>query len=303
MNTPDAALATLRGDVIDIVLGTVFLTVGATACAIAAIRWRRGGLVLVWLGIWSGMQGFQKLAHAAITPFSSLLVQRNAGNPRNDVAKLQGARLVKAAESGKEGALDEATIKEITGGDTISARFLYQEHFDFRPAFKLWLATNHRPSIRGTDDAIWRRIHLIPFARQFSGRNRDPTLPEKLQGELSGILTWAVRGCLKWQRIGLGSPSAVEAATLEYRRESDHLGRFMKEKCTDGRGEQASGNDLYQAYVDFCSANGEKPESNNAFAKALAERGISKKRGRKGTVYHGIGLVPQAARVKLAEGK
>jgi putative DNA primase/helicase len=101
----------------------------------------------------------------------------------------------------------------------------------------------------------------------------------------------------------LGSSPVVETATLEYRRESDHLGRFMKERCRDGPKEQASGNDLYQAYVDFCSANKEKPESNNAFAKALAERGINKKRGRKGTVYQGIGLVPQATRVKLAEGK
>ena len=233
----------------------------------------------------------------------AFLVQRNPGNPRNDVAKLHGARLVKAAESQKEGALDEAIIKEITGGDTISARFLYQEFFEFKPTFKLWLATNHRPSIRGTDDAIWRRIRLIPFTRQFSGRNRDPKLLETLQGELSGILAWAVRGCLEWQRTGLGTPPVVETATLDYRRESDVLGRFMKERCMDGPKEQAAGKELYQAYVDFCAANGEKPESNNTFAKALAERGIKKKRGRKGTVYKGIGLVPQATRVKLAEGK
>ncbi len=219
------------------------------------------------------------------------------------MAKLHGARLVKAVESGKEGALDEAMIKEITGGDTISARFLYQELFEFKPAFKLWLATNHRPSIRGTDNAIWRRIRLIPFTRQFSGRNRDPKLPETLRGELSGILAWAVRGCLEWQRAELGSSPVVETATLEYRQESDILGRFMKEKCLDGPKEQAAGNELYQGYVDFCAANGEKPESNNAFAKALADRGIKKKRGRKGNVYQGIGLVPQATRVKLAEGK
>lgn len=241
--------------------------------------------------------------HAAITPFSSFLIQRSPGNPRNDVAKLHGARLVKAAESQKEGALDEAIIKEITGGDTISARFLFQEFFEFKPTFKLWLATNHRPSIRGTDDAIWRRIRLIPFTRQFSGRNRDLKLPEKLQGELSGILAWAVRGCLEWQRTGLGSSPVVETATLDYRRESDVLGRFMKERCMEGPKEQVAGKDLYQAYVDFCTANGEKPESNNIFAKALAERGVAKKRSRQGTVYKGIGLVPGPSRVKLAERK
>jgi putative DNA primase/helicase len=241
--------------------------------------------------------------HAAITPFSSFLIQRSPGNPRNDVAKLHGARLVKAAESQKEGALDEAIIKEITGGDTISARFLFQEFFEFKPAFKLWLATNHRPSIRGTDDAIWRRIRLIPFVRRFSGRGRDPKLVETLRGELCGILTWAVNGCLEWQRVGLGTSPVVETATLEYRQESNHLGRFLKERCRDDPKEKSSGNELYQAYVDFCAANGEKPESNNNFAKALAERGISKKRGRKGTVYQGIGLVPPATRSKPVESK
>ena len=137
---------------------------------------------------------------------------------------------------------------------------LQDENFE-RPTFKLWLATNHRSSIRGTDDAIWRRIRLIPFTQQFSGRSRDPRLPDTLKGELSGILAWAVRGCLEWQRMGLGSSPVVETATLVYRRESDLVGRFIKEKCVDGPKEQVAGKELYQAYVDFCIANGEKPES------------------------------------------
>jgi len=150
--------------------------------------------------------------------------------------------------------------------------------------------------------AIRRRIRLIPFTRQFSGRNRDAKLFETLQGELSGILTWAVQGCLEWQRVGLGTAPIVETATLEYRLESDQLGRFLKERCTNDSKEQTPGNELYQAYVDWCAANGVKPEANNTFAIALAERGINKKRRRKGTLYQGIGLVPQAT-VKLMEGK
>jgi putative DNA primase/helicase len=266
-------------------------------------------LFILWGGGANGKSTFLETllqlagSHAAITPFSSFLIQRSAGSPRNDVAKLHGARLVKAAESQKEGALDEAIIKEVTGGDTISARFLFQEFFEFKPTFKLWLATNHCPSIRGTDDAIWRRIRLIPFTRQFSGRNRDLKLLETLRGELSGILAWAVRGCLEWQRTGLGSSPVVETATLEYRRESDLLGRFMKERCMEGPKEHVAGKELYQGYVDFCAANGEKPESNNIFAKALGERGIAKKRSRQGTVYKGIGLVLQASRVKLVESR
>ena len=135
--------------------------------------------------------------YAAITSFSTFLVHQNPGTPRNDVAKLHGARLVKAAESQRQAALDEATVKEVTGGDTISARFLFKEFFDFRPQFKIWLATNHQPSIQGRDDAIWRRIKLIPFDQQFTGKQRDSKLRDKLEAELSGILAWALRGCLE----------------------------------------------------------------------------------------------------------
>ena len=228
--------------------------------------------------------------HAAITSFSTFLVHQNPGAPRNDLAKLHGARLVKAAESQKQAALDEATVKEATGGDTMSARYLYQEYFDFRPQFKVWLTTNHLPDIRGTDDAIWRRIHLIPFKQQFTGKSCDSKLRNKLERELSGILAWAVRGCLEWQRSGLGVASVVKAATLDYRRESDQIARFLKERCSRRGDDQASGHELYEAYSQWCSDRGEKPESNNTFAKRLAEHGIGKKRTQKGTMYKGVGL-------------
>jgi putative DNA primase/helicase len=228
--------------------------------------------------------------YAAITSFSTFLVHQNPGTPRNDVAKLHGARLVKAAESQKQAALDEATVKEVTGGDTISARFLFKEFFDFRPQFKIWLATNHRPSIQGTDDAIWRRIKLIPFDQQFTGKQRDSKLRDKLEAELSGILAWAVRGCLEWQRQGLGSAPVVDKATLEYRRESDAVGRFLSDRCTNQSTDQVGGRELFAAYAEWCGSKGEKAESNNTFAKALDQRGIGKKRTSKGTVYLGVGL-------------
>jgi putative DNA primase/helicase len=236
--------------------------------------------------------------HGAITSFSTFLVQQHPGSPRNDVAKLHGARLVKAAESQKQAALDEATVKEVTGGDTISARFLFREFFDFRPQFKIWLTTNHRPTIYGTDDAIWRRIRLIPFNAQFTGKKRDPKLRAKLELELPGILAWAVQGCLEWQRVGLGNAPAVELATLDYRRDSDHFGRFLAERCSDGPREHAAGKELFDAYVQWCAEKGERPESNNNFAKALADRGKQKKRTKKGTVYMGVGLRPM---VRLAK--
>jgi len=242
-------------------------------------------------------------SHAAITSFSTFLVHQNPGAPRNDVAKLHGARLVKSAESQKQAALDEATVKEVTGGDTISARSLYQEYFDYTPQFKIWLTTNHLPEIRGTDDAIWRRIHLIPFRQQFTGKSRDSRLRDKLERELSGILAWAVRGCLEWQRSGLGMASVVKAATLDYRRESDQVTRFLKERCIQQADAQASGHELYDAYSQWSSDRGEKPESNNNFAKSLAEHGIGKKRRQKGTVYMGVGLRDEARAKQTGSGQ
>ena len=178
----------------------------------------------------------------------------------------------------------------------MSARYLYQEYFDFRPQFKVWLTTNHLPDIRGTDDAIWRRIHLIPFKQQFTGKSCDSKLRNKLERELSGILAWAVRGCLEWQRSGLGVASVVKAATLDYRRESDQIARFLKERCSRRADDQTLGHELYEAYSQWCADRGEKPEANNTFAKTLAEHGIGKKRTQKGTVYKGVGLKEEAKR-------
>jgi putative DNA primase/helicase len=238
-------------------------------------------------------------SHGTITPFSTFLVRQNPGSPRNDLASLHGARLVKAAESQRQAILDEAVIKEITGQDSIAVRFLFKEQFTYFPTYKIWLTTNHRPTISGTDDAIWRRIRLIPFNRQFTGKDRDPRLREKLEMELSGILAWAVRGCLEWQRVGLGNAPQVEAATLNYRRESDHFGRFLTDCCTDRTRDQASGQEVFDAYVKWCAEHGERPESNNVFAQALADRGMKKKRTKKGVVYTGIGLRPTAKRAKV----
>ncbi len=122
----------------------------------------------------------------------------------------------------EEGAkLNETRVKELTGSDTISARFLHQEFFEFVPAFKLWIAGNHKPVIRGTDLGIWRRIRLVPFTVTIPADEIDPYLPNKLRAELPGILAWAVQGCLLWQKGGLRPPAKVEQATAAYRSESD----------------------------------------------------------------------------------
>jgi len=128
----------------------------------------------------------------------------------------------------------------------------------------------------------------------FLGKNRDSKLHEKLESELSGILAWAVRGCLEWQRVGLGMAAVVKAATLDYRRESDQVARFLKERCSRRAYDQASGHESYEAYSQWCPDREEKPESNNTFAKRLAEHGIGKKRTQKGTMYKGVGLKEEA---------
>jgi len=224
--------------------------------------------------------------YATTSSFDTFMRARGDRGPRNDLARLHRARLVTAAESGEGKRLDEATVKEITGGDTIAARFLYAEHFEYTPQFKLVLVTNHRPKVDGTDDALWRRLRLVPFTVSFEGRE-DRKLAEKLDAELSGILTWAVRGCLDWQRDGLGEPAAVTQATTEYRQDEDLLGAFLDEKCVhDGEIEPAQ---LRDAYEDYCREIGEKPLAPSVLGKQLAKQGITK--NKRAGVYRGVSLI------------
>ena len=224
---------------------------------------------------------------AATAAFDTFARARGDRGPRNDLARLHRARLVAAAESGEGRRLDEATVKQITGGDTVAARFLYGEHFEYRPAFKLWLATNHRPRVDGDDDAIWRRIRLIPFNVSFRGRE-DRELEQTLAAELPGILTWAVQGCLAWQSDGLGSAGAVDEATAEYRQEEDVLGAFLTERCELGAGHETAPADLRTAYETYRAELGEKPVTASVLGKQLSRRGI--KRGGRNSVYRGLRL-------------
>src|SRR5206468_6004458 len=131
------------------------------------------------------------------------------GGIPNDVARLVGARFVTASEADEGKRLAEAQIKDMTGGDTLVARFMRAEFFEFKPVFKLWLATNHKPVIKGTDEAVWDRIRLIPFTVRIPEAQQDKHLIEKLKAEEPGIISWAVEGCLAWQRDGLGLAESV----------------------------------------------------------------------------------------------
>lgn len=215
---------------------------------------------------------------------------RGGGIP-NDVAALRGARVVTASEPSQGERLDESLVKEMTGDSAMTARFMRGEFFTFQPQFKVLLATNHRPVIRGTDHGIWRRIRLVPFTEKISDEEKDRELGAKLAREASGILRWAVEGCLAWQREGLNPPEAVLMATDAYRADMDLLGHFLAERCVVGA-QTVKNTPLYKAFYDWCTDNGEKPRSHKWMSEALQDRGFKQKGGHKdGRTWIGLGLI------------
>ena len=226
------------------------------------------------------------------TPTETLLVKRRGAIP-NDVARLKGARFVIACEADAEQPLAESLIKQMTGGDTISARFLHQEWFDFEPTHKVFFGTNHKPMIKGTDYAIWRRIRLVPFEITIPEGERDKNLPEKLKAEADGILAWAVQGCQVWRQHGLGVPEEVKAATNSYREEMDILGEYLKDRCRLSLESKVFSKDLYESYSAWCLDNGQEPVGQRSFVSALKEKGFKRCRIGHGGVrgWIGIGLM------------
>lgn len=182
--------------------------------------------------------------------FASFLVRRNEG-PRDDLAGMRGARLVTASEADSDRGFDSAILKQLTGGDTVRARHLYERAFEYRPQHKLWLAANHKPIVKEQTEAFWSRIRLIPFTVTFTKEQRDPNLIVKLRKELSGILNWAVQGVVQWRKEGLMEPKAVARATKQYREENDILGEFMAQKCVFDAEAWTSTSQLYREFSDW----------------------------------------------------
>ena len=245
----------------------------------------------------NGKSTFQEAIAAALgdyamrAPTEMLLAKRSDGVP-NDVARLKGARFVSASETEEGRRLAESRIKDLTGQDTITARFMKAEWFDFAPTHKLWLSTNHKPEIRGTDAAIWRRIRLVPWSVTIPPAEQDKKLPIALRHELAGILAWVVRGCLQWRREGLQAPDEVRKATGEYRAEMDVLAGFLVECCELDTGHWEYAKDLYECYKRWCDENGERPEPQRKFGGRLGERGFQRDRGgsRGAGIWRGVRL-------------
>ncbi len=229
------------------------------------------------------------LADYGQTAPESLFTKDRNPAATNDVARLAGCRMAIAAELDEGAAFAESRIKALTGGDTITARLLYHEFFDFPPTHKFLISGNHKPTVKGTDHGIWRRIRLVPFTVTIPEDQKDPNLKEKLAAELSGILNWAIAGCLRWQRERLRVPQCVKAATEAYRAEEDIIGQFLDE-CTEKRADARTGRtDLYKAYQDWAEVGGvNRPLTAKRFNRQLEERGFHWVKSRGIPVWDGI---------------
>jgi putative DNA primase/helicase len=238
-----------------------------------------------FLNTLTGIQG----GYATVAPmetFTATIAERHT----TDLAMLRGARLVTAQETEEGRRWAESKIKALTGGDPITARFMRQDFFTFTPAFKLFIAGNHKPGLRGVDEAIRRRFHLVPFTVTVPLEERDPELAEKLKAEWQGILAWAIQGCLEWQRIGLSPPDAVQRATEDYLAAEDAITNWIGERCRKaGYGGSRAG-ELFDDWRKWALAAGEEPGSQKRFSQALEARGYSKRRIAGGIEFEGLAL-------------
>lgn len=220
----------------------------------------------------------------------TIMVKPGTSGPTSDIARLKGARFVNSAEPNEGVRLNEGLVKQLTGGDKVTASKKYENEFEFYPEFKLWMSTNHKPVIRGTDVGIWRRICLIPFTVCIPEEKVDKQLKFKLQRELPGILKWAVDGCMMWQREGLEQPQAVKQATAEYRSEMDVISAFIAECCivtNNPRRERAK--DMFSAYAKWAKENNEYEMKSTKFGIEMAKR-FDKVRLNDGIYYKGVTL-------------
>lgn len=255
------------------------------------------GKYLVFLYGPSGNNGKSTLLEAVIrllgpfalkSPTEMVMARGYRGGIPNDIARLRGVRFTVTNEVDSGMTISESVVKDLTGGDTLTARFMREEFFDFRPTHKLWMVGNHKPEIRGTDPAIWDRVKLVPFNVEIPEAERDTQLGQKLAGELPGILAWAVRGCLAWQRDGLKTPAKVTDAVATYQAEQDTLGQFLADCCEVDRSYTVGSGQLYQAYEAWAKQTGGIVQNGNKFGAEMERRGF--KGDRLGGIRSRLGL-------------
>ena len=231
----------------------------------------------------------------------SLLMTQSDRIP-NDIAALSGARILTTSEIPEGKRLNESLIKDLTGGDQMTARFLHGEFFTFYPKFKLWMFGNHQPIIVGQDDGIWRRIMLIPFEVMIAPDKRRPRheLEADLRSEASGILTWAVQGFQQWQMTGLKPPERVIKSTQQYRDDMDTIGEYFDSCCVFTPHARTVIATLYNDYCVWCAETHGNPYGKQKFiAKVQEKYALRKDRGTNNKpTFFGIGLLEERYRVK-----
>ncbi len=226
--------------------------------------------------------------YAANIQPESIMMRMTAGTANPDIARLKGARLVTSVEPNEGMRLNEGLLKQITGDDMITARKLYGDEFEYRPEFKLWMATNHKPAIRGTDTGIWRRIHIIPFTAIIPEEKVDKDLGDKLREEMPDILAWMMEGYRLWRCEGLNKPKAVQDAVKEYRNEMDVIAAFLaSDYC--GAGGEAKASALYGVYCKWAGECNEYKMSSRKFGIEMS-RYYEKKKKSDGFYYAGVSL-------------
>lgn len=206
----------------------------------------------------------------------TIMIKPYSGAANSDIARLKGARFVTTVEPNEGVRLNEGLVKQLTGGDKVTARFQYGSEFEYSPEFKIWMGTNHKPIIRGRDEGIWRRLHLIPFNVQIPKDKVDKNLKYKLKREYVGILNWAIEGCLLWQQEGLDLPQVIAQAVEEYKGEMDVVTSFLDE-CTERGVGDIKASDLYQSYKKWALDNGQYVMSSTKFGIEMSGKYDKKK--------------------------
>ncbi|MGX8010123.1 phage/plasmid primase, P4 family [Mesorhizobium sp. ORM8.1] len=224
------------------------------------------------------------------TPTETLLAKHYDNAIPADLARLVGARMVTAIEANWNRAIDEARIKSMTGGEPITARYLRENYFEFRPSFKLWFVANDLPGVRGTAQAFWERARVIPFNVVIADKDRDRELTAKLRAEASGILNWAIEGCLIWQREGLGTCEAVEEASKGWKKAADPLRKFVDEELIRESGSITQAHDLLEHYQAWCRRHGEQALNDKNLKRQLIATDFTHARAKTGSIWKGVKL-------------
>lgn len=244
----------------------------------------------VFLNVLTAIMG----EYATTAAMDTFTASHNDKHP-TDLAMLRGARLVTASETEEGRAWAESRIKQMTGGDTITARFMRQDFFSFRPNFKLTIVGNHKPALRNVDEAARRRFNIVPFTRKPA--SPDPELEAKLREEWPGILRWMIEGCLDWQKNGLVRPASVTEATQTYFSDQDLLGQWIEEMCRIEQGRTDIWDrcaDLFESWSEYARDAGEEPGTMKSFSEAMQRKGFAPYRTTRARGFRGIQLLPKA---------